>query len=241
MAMNMSFQRLVGGLKCAPLVVALLVLTSAEAPADILTFLHAGNGSGTLDGIPFSASDFLITAIGDTDDRHETSGGWHIHHTSASISIEGVADVDFVTPTSHFVNNTLQLVGFGHDDAGDLFNGPDDPLFSNWDMLSPIGPITGQGILLQWGIVGGVNTTGGILFFDDGTTDAIFSAVPEPGTLAIFVVGGMGLIVRRRTNARRARATPTATAWSIRSTPATSSPASAAPSAPVIPTATPPT
>lgn len=179
--------------------VVLLLLTTAEASAAILTFLHEGNGSGTLGGNPFRASDFLITAVGDTDDRESFGSGWFIGHTSASISIEGVGVVDFLTPTRHFVNNTVQIVGFSRAGSGtDLFDGPTDPLFGAWDMLSPIGPITGQGTLLQWDHGGGINTTGGILFFDHGSTDTTFTVVPEPGTLAMCVVGGMGLMVRRR-------------------------------------------
>ena len=65
-------------------------------------------------------------------------------------------------------------------------------------MLGPIGPISGSGELLQWTFTPQINTTGGILIFNNGFSDATFTAVPEPASLAIFVVGGMALIVRRR-------------------------------------------
>lgn len=195
----MSIQRLGRVLSCAPLALALLVLTPAQAPADMLMFTHTGSGSGSLDGEPFPLSDFIITAYVDTDDRQGFSSGWFIDHLSASISIEGVADVDFLTATRHFVNNSGQLVGFSRagSSGADLFNGPSHPDFGTWDMLGPIGPISGTGYLLQWTNYD-VHTTGGILVFADGSSDAVFTAVPEPATLGMLVVGGLALMLRRR-------------------------------------------
>lgn len=196
----MSVQRFVGVLKCAPLAVALLVLTTAEAPADILTFTHTGTGSGALGGAPFPQSDFVITAFADTVNRQSLPGGegWSIDHLSASISIDGLGSLGILTPTRHFVANDLRLVGFSRAEGGDLFNGPTHAEFGTWDMLGPIGLISGSGELFQWTFTPQINTTGGILIFNNGFSDATFTAVPEPASLAIFVVGGMALIVRRR-------------------------------------------
>lgn len=201
----MKIQRSARILKCVPLAVALLVLTVAEAPADILRFTHTGTGSGTLDGGAFLASDFVITALADTDDRQSFAGGWWIDHLSASISIDGLGNFDLLSPTRHFVNNGVAIVGFSRGGRNaDLFNGPTDPEFGAWDMLGPIGPIAGTGSLLQWAGTPQINTTGGILIFDDGPSDTTFTVVPEPGTLAIFAVGGMGLMARRRRTPRGA-------------------------------------
>ena len=197
----------VAGLKCAPLAIALLVLTPAEAPAEMMTFVHAGAGSGTFDGTPFPASDFVITATGETDDRYAfyDGDGWWINHTSASIWIDGVGEFEFLTGTRTFVNNSTEYVGFsrakypGEPGGADLFDGPHDAAFADWDMLSPIGPISGDGTLMQWQLSPQIVTAGGILFFphhsDVYTT---FTAIPEPTTLAIFAFGGIGLVLRRR-------------------------------------------
>jgi len=182
------------------LALTLLVLTPAEAPADILMFTHTGSGSGSLDGEPFPLSDFIITAYVDTDDRQGFSSGWFIDHLSASISIDGLGDLDILTPTRHFVNNSAQLVGFSRagSSGADLFNGPSHPDFGTWDMLGPIGPISGDAYLLQWDRDPLINTTGGILIFADGSSDAVFTAIPEPATLGMLVVGGLALMLRRR-------------------------------------------
>jgi hypothetical protein len=55
--------------------VFVVVLVSAlPALADPIIFTHEGNGSGTLAGNQFGASDFIITATGETGDRDDIFG-----------------------------------------------------------------------------------------------------------------------------------------------------------------------
>lgn len=184
-------------------VVVMVFVVSAEAT--LLTFTHEGTGSGTLDGELFPALDFVITATGDTGDRLSLGigNGWWINHISASISIDGLGDFDFLTGTRTFVNNDSSTVGFSRanpeEDGWDLFNGPTDAVFNTWDMLGPIGPISGLGHLFQWGVFPQINTTEGILFFDDDSeVGATFTATPEPGTMVLLGLGG--LMLRRKHN-----------------------------------------
>ena len=175
---------------------ALLVLTPA-ASADVITFKQTGVGSGTLNGVPFPASNFLITSIGDTANVGWFEDGWYLDHNSSSITIAGLGTVGLVSPTETFVNNTNHVVGYTRADTlYDLYDGPANPAFAAWDMLSPIGPISGTASLLQWTATP-VLTTGGVLVFNDGNCDAIFTAViPEP---ASFVACGLvSLLARRR-------------------------------------------
>jgi hypothetical protein len=197
---------LLGKWKKVAIVIILLSFVTADAPADMVIFTHEGNGSGTLDGNPFSASNFVITALGDTDDRSSYLESWFIDHLSASISIDGVGDFDFLTGTRSFVNNFNQIAGFSRQgtDGLDLFNGPTDSQFAAWDMLSPIGPVSGSGKLIQWTSTPLINTTGGILIFNsDYSTNATFtmSVVPVPGAvlLGILGLGVVGVKLRRFT------------------------------------------
>jgi len=189
--------------KQSVLIAGIVGLASALASAAPITFVHEGSGSGTLDGVAFSAL-FTITASGDTNNRIGFGSGWYIGHTASTINIDGVGSFDFVTSTRTFVNNGAQLVGFSRGDAdggSDLFNGPVNDAFGGWDMTTSIGPISGGGDLLQWGSTPAVVTTGGVLFFDDFFTDARFTAtvVPAPATLLGLV--GLAATRRRRSNA----------------------------------------
>jgi len=193
-----------GEWKTLAIAFSLLVLVTAAAPASILMFTHDGNGSGTLAGNLLPASDFVITAVGDTDDRLSFENGWWINHISASIWIDGLGDLDFLSPTRHFVNNNNSIVGFSRaKDLGgsgpDLFDGPTDAVFGTWDMLGPIGPISGSGALMQWGLSPEINTTGGILFFDsDSGVSTTFTAIPEPATICLLGLGGLAALRRRK-------------------------------------------
>ncbi len=176
---------------------SVFALLPVLAPAEVLVFQHEGRGSGTLDGQPFPASDFVIRAIGDTNDRESFSDGWLINHSSASIQIEGLGTFGLLSRTFTFVNNGTRTVGFSFGSPADvdLFDGPTDPAFATWDMLRPIGPISGMGELMQWNYEL-FHTTGGILFFDTNlATPAVFTAIPEPAGLALL---GFTVILARR-------------------------------------------
>jgi hypothetical protein len=181
--------------------VCALLLATAPAAADTLICIHAGSGSGTLNGTPFPLSNFTITATMDTANRLDFGGVWSIDHSSAFVSIDGVGGFDILTPTRTFVNNGVQIVGFSRagDIGSDLFDGPNHSEFASWDMLDPIGPLSGAGWLGQWGFEPQINTSGGILFFNDATPEATFTAIPEPSSASFLAVMASVLAARRRT------------------------------------------
>jgi hypothetical protein len=183
---------------------------SALAPAasaDLITFIHEGYGGGTLDGVGFGALapvHFVITATGDTANRANSGAtSYEIVHDAASIAIDGVGTFDFITPTRTFVNPAIDQVGFarGSGTKNDLFDGPMNAAFGAWDMLSSIGPFNGNdGFLVQWD-ESPVDTTGGVLFFNQvGDINATFTAivVPTPAIIALAPISALTLTRRRR-------------------------------------------
>jgi hypothetical protein len=182
--------------------ITVLVAVAPTAQATLVSFVHEGVGAGTLDGVPFPASAFTISALADTDDRFFYPNIYELFHLSSSISIDGLGTFDFLSPTRTFVNNDTQGVGFSGPDR-DLFDGPQNPAFATWDMTTPIGPFSGSGIIIQWGISTPIQTTGGVLRFFSSTSPVTFQAIPEPSTLALLGAMGLGVVVRRRGRRRR--------------------------------------
>jgi MYXO-CTERM domain-containing protein len=175
--------------------VGLVSVTGAHA--DFITFTHTGSGSGTLNSSMFGPSNFTIVSTADTNNRESFSSGYFINHDSVTITIDGLGTYDITDATRTFVNHNNQIVGFsrGSNSGADLFNGPSDPAFLVWEMLTSVGPVTGTGYLMQWW--DGINTSGGLLDFYDGSSAATFTAtIPAPGVMALL--GVAGFVGRRR-------------------------------------------
>jgi hypothetical protein len=205
-SLEVLVKRFILAVTCCTL--AFYVSTTAAAP---ITFIHMGSGSGSLNGVPFDVSNFTITATGDTSDRITwTVGLYEIPHDTATITIDGLGTLTFLEPTKTFASNEASGVGFGR--GSDLFDGPMNPALATWDMLTSIGPVSGNnGALMQWGT--GVATSGGALVFNDDFTwdpsgwdiPSTFQAivgtatVPAPGVVLLGALGA-GLVgcLRRR-------------------------------------------
>jgi hypothetical protein len=189
------------------LVVVIFIVTSipAAAWAQVLKFTQTGVGSGSLNGVPFAATDFTITSVADTAGRFsQLPGILEVDNTSASIFIDGVGNFEFLTGTRLFVNHADQMVGLSRSASVDLFQGPTAEVFQTWDMHTPVALTTGTGRLIGWGDSPWpqVYTTGGVLLFDNtvGTVPVTFSAelVPEPASLAMVAGCGLAALARRR-------------------------------------------
>ena len=166
-------------LLCRLALVISFATASFSASAGTIVFTHESSGSGTLNGLPFSARAFTIVASADTTNRQSLvdDGVFFIDHTSATIQIAGLGTFDILSPTRTFVNQGIALAGFSRAGSSgtDLLNGPVDNLFASWDMLSSIGPLAGEGNLVQWENPP-VNTSAGRLVFDSQRTSVRFTA-----------------------------------------------------------------
>ncbi len=186
-----------------------IVCQSAIASADVVIFTHSGfNASGTLNGNPFSNTDFTITGIGNTDNlTSSVANQLDILHDSASIELVGIGTFDFTTPTRTIYIDNRDTVGINKPptNGGDVYLSDSNPAFDGWDMLTSLGPVSGQHTLVGWDFIV-VNTSEGRLIFNDATISGSFQAlvvsVPEPASTGLLGLGALaGLLVgssRRR-------------------------------------------
>jgi len=204
--MNRTFALGAQTLKRSFQCMGLLMAFACSSFGSLITFTDITTASGTIGSTSFTSALITISAVGDTSNIQSFSGGFSINDDSASITINGLGTFPFITGTRFFVNNLNETPGFSRATGADLIDGPTDPAFSSWNMLTSIGPITGDtGQILQWTLIP-VLTSGGVLVLDNAyPTDITFSAqvgapVPEPGTLLLLATGllGVGRFVKRK-------------------------------------------
>jgi hypothetical protein len=189
---------------------AIVAAVSAGATwASPIEFVYTGVGSGTLNGVPFAASNFTITEFADTSNRQSCTLGdcTFIDDTSATITISSLGTFHFLTPTRTVVSGGVVFFAHAGEFGPNLYDlVPDPPALDNYMLDASIGPLFAFGLLNQWTALPLIDTTGGILIFDDtigqdspGSFQAIL--VPEPQPLALLAGGaiGLGWSVRKRT------------------------------------------
>jgi hypothetical protein len=166
------------------------IIGASHASADPATFTYTGSGSGSLNGVAFSNTPYVITADADTANRTDILNGYSITHSQASISLQGIGAFDFLIPTRSFSTDGGAGMGRADGGLGDLLYSPVGVSLAGWDMRHDIGPVSGTTKLLQWSNNDpDILTTGGILVFNTADALGTFQAtvVPEPSTLALLV------------------------------------------------------
>ena len=151
--------------------VACVMSIASASRATEIEFIETGSGSGSIGGVAFQTSNFTVTSTADIANRAsfllEGNSGFNLINDSTSIDISGIGTINFLTPTTEFVNNTVHGAGFlAGPSSLDLYHSPIDLSFASWNLISSIGPINGTGALLQWS-ENPVSTNDGILVFDN--------------------------------------------------------------------------
>jgi len=191
----------------AALALSVVLAFGSAASASELAMTYTGSGSGTLNGVAFSKSDFTITVSANTANRGQTVSGYNcLPHDSAAVTIAGLGTYNIVTPTRTIEENSgnnLSVMAFELNWGYDLIAIESlSPQLPKWDMLESIPTLTGTGELIQWA-GGNVNTSAGVLVFNNAfgfssTFDTGYKAVPEPASLSLLACGTLALLTRKR-------------------------------------------
>jgi hypothetical protein len=172
-----------------------------------ISYTFTGVGSGSLNGVSFAPSDFTIVGISDTTDVQNEISFLNVVNISASIDISGLGTFDIESATREFLSG--EVVGFSRGPNGDdLYDGPSNIALEGWSMQTAIGPISGSGSLIQWSENPDIETNGGQLIFDTGSSDVTFqaslgsstSSVPDNAPTMIMVASAvlaLGVFRRR--------------------------------------------
>ncbi|WP_426167566.1 PEPxxWA-CTERM sorting domain-containing protein [Sandarakinorhabdus sp. DWP1-3-1] len=187
-------------------VAALLTMStiafSAPAAAAIQTYTISGTGSGSLGGVGFDASPFVLTLVGDTANIAPIGPG--------TVALDPLVSASFVIGGSSGTLSIATRLGtagsgtivfFSRSGGSDLF---DFFLSGPVDIGAAFGPVTGTGVFALNQFTD-VATTAGALTFTS-SSDVIFSgglagaAVPEPASWAMLIAGFglVGAAMRRR-------------------------------------------
>lgn len=186
----------------------LLLLATGMAAAVPITYVFEGTfAGGSLDGLPFQDESFILTIQADTDNIESFPEGFSVDNHAVTLQIRGM-ELEVLSNTITYVNNTVGVVGFGNDDLQlDLLIGPFDSVFSAWDLSSSLGPVTNNAFISEFGTPLAIQ--GGNLEVADFETILTFTAtvegtseIPEPATT---LTSGAGLallaLYRRRRRA----------------------------------------
>lgn len=158
------------------------------APVD---FLFTGTGSGSLDGVDFTACEFSVMISGDTDDIDMDVFGPDtpmIGGLNGTIDIDGFGVRTFFAPLYVFSYRPGECVGFGNSEQGDLIDVEEQGVdIDAYDLTTSFGPIfTATPWFYQFNSVR-IDT---VLLTFTGMWDVTFTAIVRGITVTIDVKPG---------------------------------------------------
>jgi hypothetical protein len=189
-------------------VLGIILTATKPAAADLITYTESFTGSGTLNGQAFNNATIVLTGTGDTADIQNFGPFYSNDQIAMSITI-GVSTVTFNDTFNVFVNQSQGSFGFQDNNVDQEFTNINSPSFDSYNLGGPLAAVVvaggpGYDSFYTYG------TSGGSLKFTSASGPTTVSAAPattstpEPSSLAIAGVGGLGMgywLLRRRRNA----------------------------------------
>lgn len=188
--------------------------TSADAAPIIYTTTSIA--SGELGGTPFEDAEITVTLTGNTTGVVELLPdlfpGVFANEGTATVTIAGLGTATFTDPNGYAaivfpalpdegIDTPSFIIGQFDNAEGDMTHilGLSDDSLGGYGLETPFGPLTSAG----FGVVLSVTyptTLGGLHLSDGGdpVTLTVETVVPEPASLVLFGLGGLGFFAARR-------------------------------------------
>jgi len=190
-------------------VVLLGSVTAARATP--ITFTEQFTASGSLGGSAFNNVLVTINLLGDTSTVIGSAGHFNSDFGTATVIVSGLGAATFTDPQWWALDNpqggtgSSPVAGIADVTLSRSIALTIDPTFATYDLRSSIGPVTGQG-LFSFNF-SAPTTSGNLVLTSVAGNTSTFSAttaVPEPATLTLTILGLAGVVGRhRRRQARR--------------------------------------
>jgi hypothetical protein len=142
-----------------------------------ITYTFTGNGSGTVNGAPFTDAEYTITLIGDTTAITNSLNVYHLI-TTATMVIAGVGTATITDPVEIYDSPNVSALGFARE-GGYTLLGLDNAAFATYALSTSLGPIVASGISVSQ-FTNLASTLGPITL--SSTTGTTFQALLNPPT-----------------------------------------------------------
>jgi PEP-CTERM motif len=158
-----------------------------------ITYTLETTASGSLGGTSFTDATVILSMTNNTTNVTNSPSGFFNNVGTVTVSVGGGTAVTFTNSTQIFSAQSVFTVGFDDADVGDIVDNAGAP-FATYDLKTSIGPIIGRASINEGS---SFPTTGGAFVLtsvgESATFTAATSAIPEPSTWAMMLIGFAGL------------------------------------------------
>ena len=186
--------------------IASLFIAASPSFGAPITYTLETTASGSLGGTSFTDAMVILSMTNNTTNVTNSAPGDFENVGTETVSIGGGTAVTFTDLTQVFSTQSVSTVGF-EDLVLDDILGDIDASFASYDLKTSIGPIVGSS---EFDAGSSFPTTGGAFVLTsvgESTFTAATSAIPEPSTWAMMLIGFAGLGYAGYRRARAAHAT----------------------------------